>query len=227
MQSVVRAAMLLAAFLAIPIVPFLFLGESFETQVTSWIHQEDALAGQIGAAAVVGILASDIFLPIPASAVITYAGGVMGVWSATMTSWIGLSVGACLGFGLSKWLGKAFARRFADPEDLKKVEVAAERFGPQILLLTRPLPILAESCVLLMGTTRLGWREFLLPVVSANLVISLIYASCGALFEEQKPLMIAAVASGTLPLLLALSIRRRMQRARTTDSDVVSNELND
>lgn len=206
MKSVIRAAVLLSVFLAIPIVPFLMLGEAFETQVTEWVKQQHELQLAI----VAGLLASDIFLPVPSSAVITYAGGVIGFWMATLISWIGLTVGACLGFGLAKSLGKPFARRFAEPEDLDRVERVAERFGPAVLLVTRPLPILAEACVLLMGTTQLSWRRFLVPVVVSNLGLSLVYALCGAGFEDQKTLIVAAVASGTLPLLLALLIRKRL-----------------
>lgn len=206
MRSVIRAAILLSVFLAIPIVPFLILGEGFEQQVTSWMKEQHELQLAI----VAGLLVSDIFLPVPSSAVITYAGGAIGLWSATLTSWAGLTVGACLGFGLAKLLGKSFARRFAEAEDLERVERVADRYGPAVLLLTRPLPILAEACVLLMGTTQLSWRRFLLPVVVSNFGISLVYALCGAGFEDQKTLIVAAVTSGTLPLLLALLIRKRL-----------------
>ena len=210
MRPVINVCLMLAFFLAIPIIPFLLLGESFEQDVQAWLEQEREQTGGVLAAAVVGTLASDIFLPIPSSSVVTYAGGVLGLWPATLWSWLGLTVGSCFGFGLSKLLGKPFARRFAEPADLEKVEAAASRYGPAILLLSRPLPILAEACVLLFGTTTLSWRQFLLPVVAANLGIAFIYAACGAGFEDQKTLLIVTVASGTVPLLIALLIRKRL-----------------
>ncbi|MDA1018022.1 MAG: VTT domain-containing protein, partial [Planctomycetota bacterium] len=159
MRPVLRASLMLSLFLAIPIIPFLVLGESFEQDVQRWLVQEQETASRIQFALVAGILASDIFLPIPASAVITFAGGEMGLWPATFWSWIGMNIGACLGFGLSKWLGKPFARRFAEPEDLERIERVSEKLGAVVLLATRPLPILAEACVLLIGTTSLSWRR--------------------------------------------------------------------
>lgn len=216
MRSVIRAAVLLSVFLAIPIIPFLMLGEAFEQQVTAWVREQHELQ----LALIAGLLVSDIFLPVPSSAVITYAGGVIGFWPATLTSWIGLNVGGCLGFGLAKLLGKPFARRFAEADDLERVERVADRYGPAVLLLTRPLPILAEACVLLMGTTQLSWRRFLVPVVVANLGIAIVYALCGAGFEDQKTLIVVAVTSGTLPLLLALLIRRKLP----TLADDVAND---
>ena len=213
MRSVIRASIVLAIFLAIPIVPFLLLGESFEAEVTAWMKAESATAEQIKFWLIAGVLATDIFLPIPASAVITYAGGVLGFWAATLSAWIGMTVGAFGGFGLAKILGKPFAKRFAEPADLERLEGVAKKFGPVALLITRPLPILAEACVLLMGTTELTWRRFWLPIVTSNLAIAMVYAVCGVGIENQQTLIIATIGSGTVPLLLALAVRRWLLKA--------------
>ena len=224
MRPVINVCLMLGFFLAIPIVPFILLGESFEQDVQAWIQQEQELADGMLSAAVVGVLASDIFLPIPSSSVVTYAGGTLGLWPATLLSWLGLSLGSCFGFGFSRFLGKPFAHRFADAADLQKVEAAASRYGSAILLISRPLPILAEACVLLFGTTTLTWRQFLVPVVVANLGIAVVYAACGAGFEDQKTLLIAAVVSGTLPLLIALMIRKRLPVLSSAASEMSADQ---
>lgn len=214
MRSVIRASIVLGIFLAIPIVPFLILGESFEAEVTQWMKDESVAAAQIKFWLITGVLATDIFLPIPASAVVTYAGGVLGFWAATLASWMGMTVGAFGGFGLAKFLGKPFARRFAEPEDLERIEGVASKYGPLALWITRPLPILAEACVLLMGTTELTWSRFWLPIVSSNLAIAMIYASCGVGIEDQQTLVLVTILSGTVPLLLALAIRKWLWKSR-------------
>lgn len=212
MRPVIRATLMLLLFLAIPIIPFLVMGQSFEQDVQHWLAQEQATTSRIQFALVAGILASDILLPIPASAVITFAGGEMGLWPSTLWSWIGMNVGACLGFGLSKVLGRPFARRFAEPEDLERIERVSDRLGGLVLIATRPLPILAEACVLMIGTTNLSWRRFLPPVLLMNFVLALFYSACGAGIEDRQNLVIVSIASGTIPLLLALWIRRRLSR---------------
>ena len=128
----------------------------------------------------------------------------------SLASWTGLTIGSCLGFGLARYLGHPFARRFADPDDIIRIQNVADRFGWMALLITRPLPILAEACVMLMGTTTLSWRQFLIPIVSGNLVLSFVYAACGAAIEDSSTLLVVAVASGTVPLMLALVIRHRL-----------------
>jgi uncharacterized membrane protein YdjX (TVP38/TMEM64 family) len=219
---VIRASFVLAIFLAIPIVPFLVLGESFEAEVAQWMKDESEIAQQIKFWLISGVLATDIFLPIPASAVITYAGGVLGFWSATLASWIGMTAGAFGGFGLAKLLGKPFAKRFAEPEDLERIESVALKFGPLALLITRPLPILAEACVLLMGTTELTWRRFWLPIVTSNLAIAMIYAVCGVGIKDQQTLVIATIGSGTVPLVLALGIRKWLLKTEKEAGDASS-----
>ena len=224
MRSVVRASAMLAVFLLVPVIPFLFLGESFEQDVKHWIEADADRAEQVEFASVLGILASDIFLPIPSSAVMTYAGGVMSFWAAVLASWTGLTLGASLGFGFSRILGKPFAARFAEPDDLNRIESISKRFGPAVLLATRPLPILAEACVLLMGTTELSWRRFLLPVIAANLAMAVFYVACGAGIENQRLLVLVAVGSGTVPLLLALIIRRKLTARLDAESTLKQTE---
>jgi uncharacterized membrane protein YdjX (TVP38/TMEM64 family) len=217
MRSVIRASAVLAVFLLVPVIPFLILGEAFEQDVRHWVEADADRAEQVEFVSVLGILASDIFLPVPSSAVMTYAGGVMSFWAAVLASWTGLTLGAALGFGFSRILGKPFAARFAEPDDLARIESIGTRFGPAVLLLTRPLPILAEACVLLMGTTQLSWRRFLLPVIAANLAMAVFYVACGAGIENQRLLVLVAIGSGTVPLLLALVIRRKLTTAIKTE----------
>ncbi len=219
MRPVVRASLMLLALLAIPIIPFLILGESFEQQVTAWLADKSEAATHAQGAVVVGLLTSDIFLPIPSSMIITMAGGRIGFGLSSLYSWLGMTTGSVVGFGFAKWCGPAFAKRFAEPEDLERIEHVSQRLGPYVLIVTRPLPILAEACVLMMGTTKLSWRRFLLPVAAMNLVVAMFYASFGVGREDQSDLVLVSIVSGTVPLLLALWIRRRLSN-RIRESSV-------
>ncbi|MEX2287203.1 MAG: VTT domain-containing protein [Planctomycetaceae bacterium] len=211
MRTLFRALLLTAAALLVPVVPFLFLGAPFEQRIEGWFRDAE-LSRSARFALIVAALSTDIFLPVPSSMVSTYGGGVLGTWPATAASWLGMTVGAFLGFALSRAFGPAFAARLAGASDLDRMARLADRFGPLALVLTRALPILAEACVLLMGATRLQWRRFVFPVMASNFVVSLSYAACGEYFQERNSLPIAVVASGTVPLLVALLARRRLSR---------------
>ena len=211
MNKVLRATLWLAVFLAVPIVPFLFLGETFEKQVEGWLVAYDGeapVSDGVRMLFVVGVLATDIFLPIPSSAVSTWAGGVLGIWQATLASWVGMTLGAMLGFTLARTFGARFVKRRAESSDVDQMAALTRRYGPLALVLTRALPILAEACVLLMGASGLSWKRFLLPVAASNLMIALVYAAFGRLSQQHDLLPAAAVLSGTVPLCLALLARR-------------------
>ncbi|RLT02274.1 MAG: DedA family protein [Planctomycetota bacterium] len=206
MKSAIRAALFLTVLFAIPIVPFLWLGESFEEGLLKSLREPSSSGVVISW--VIGLLVADMFLPVPSSAVITYSGGALGVLAGTVVSWIGLSIGALGGFGLARAFGETIARRFSESEDIERMSRFTQRHGATALVLTRALPILAEACVLMLGAGRLSWRQFLLPMLVSNLLLSLTYSACGAYFQGSNSFPIAVVVSGAVPLIAALVIRR-------------------
>ena len=227
MRPLLRASILIGAFLLVPIIPFLFLGESFESQVDAFLRAQAEMSSVTHCLLVIAALAIDIFLPIPSSAISTYAGGVLGTGLATFASWIGLTAGSIVGFGLARLLGRPFAVRLAGADDVERIEQFTQRFGPLALVLTRALPILAESCVLLMGATQLSWRRFMPPVVVCNFVIALTYSACGEYFQKLDALPAAVVASGTIPLLTALAIRKWMPNWVPNPDEAISDSARD
>jgi uncharacterized membrane protein YdjX (TVP38/TMEM64 family) len=196
-----RLLLLIAVVLAVPIVPFLVLGEAFEARIDHWLGE--ALAPGVVAASVIGLLAADIFLPVPSSAVSALAGHVLGFWKGTAASWCGMTLGAAVAFGLARLLGRPLARRLSSEEDLQRMDRLAARFGVLVVVLARPVPVFAEASVLLMGTTRLAWWRFLAAAGLSNLGISAAYAALG----DRASLPIALAASLALPLVAAAVAR--------------------
>ena len=78
-----------------------------------------------------------------------------------------------------------------------------------MLIVTRPLPLLAEAAVLLTGVSGLSWRWFLPCVMLSNLGIALVYSTLGRLAYAQGHLLVALAASIALPIL-ATTIARHV-----------------
>lgn len=212
MKSALRAALLLGAFLLIPTVPFLWLGESFESSLMQSIRKP-ASAPQLSVW-IFGLLTADIFLPVPSSAVITYAGGKLGWGWATVVSMCGLSVGSVAGFALARGFGQPILKRFSDEAVDSRLGQLIQSHGVTALIVTRAFPILAEACVLILGTHRMSWRRFLPSLCVANALLALSYSACGAYFSGGQGFLIAVVVSGAGPLIAALVIRRRFKSGR-------------
>lgn len=196
-----RGLLLIAIVLAVPILPFLAFGESAESQIEGWLDR--SLPPIAAVVLVIGLLATDIVLPVPSSIVSTFAGKMLGFWAGTAASWCGMTLGAVAAFWLVRVFGRPLARRLSSEHELARMDAMADRYGVLILVLARPVPVFAEASVLLMGTMRIGWWRFLVPVGLSNLGIAAIYAVLG----DRVQLPVALVASITAPLIATLLAR--------------------
>jgi len=200
-SSLFRWLLLIAVVLAVPIAPFLVFGDSAETQIATWL--DSSLSPETAAVLVIGLLASDIFLPVPSSLVGTFAGRMLGFAAGTLASWFGMTLGAIVAFWLVRWFGRPLARRFSSEEELNRMDCLADRYGILILVLARPIPVFAEASVLLMGTMRLSWWRFFVAVGLSNFAIAAVYAALG----DRVPLPFALAAAIVLPLAAAALAR--------------------
>lgn len=209
MRELLKPLLLLAAVLAITILPFAVFGAEMESWIETQLHS--TLPPATVALAVVGLLSTDVFLPIPSSVVSTVAGNALGIWGGTAAAWAGMTAGAVVGYALAKLFGRPLAIRLSGAEEQERIDRLSRRFGPLVLVLARPVPVLAEASVLFLGTTRLGWTAFLVPVALSNLGIAAVYAALG----QAVPLPYALAASLALPLLAAAAARWLWPAPRT------------
>jgi len=193
--------LLITAALAVPTLPFLMFGESAESQMTHWLD----LSKSPGTAAtlVIGLLASDIFLPVPSSLVSIFAGKALGFWLGTAASWCGMTIGTSVAYWLVRWLGRPLARRLSSEEELARMDALANRYGVLILILARPVPVLAEASVLVMGTMQIGWWRFFAAVGLSNFGIAAVYALLG----DRVQLPIAMAAAFAVPVVVTIVAR--------------------
>ncbi len=193
---------LVVLVLAVPIVPFVLAGPALEDRVRGWFHGGFSPAATAGM--VVALLAADVLLPVPSSFVSTFAAGVLGFPLATAASWLGMTLGAAIAFVLARFLGRPAALWLSGQEDLDRVDRLSRRYGAMVLVLARPVPVLAEASVLFLATTRLPWRWFLLPIMLSNLGVAAVYSALGT----AVPMPVALAASIALPLAAAAAARR-------------------
>jgi len=210
-----RPWIILACVLTLPLLPLLIFGDSLDAAVHALIERD--LSPWTVAGLVVGVLAVDLVLPVPSTAVSTFGGFMLGLPAGTAASWLGMTLGAILAFGLARACGRPLAVRFSQAEDLRRSEVLAARYGPLVLVLMRGVPLLAEASVLLMGVTELSWRRFFWPVAWSNLGLSLAYAAFGRWALEANALPAALALSLAVPLAVAIVLRWRIGTGETPE----------
>ena len=159
-----RLAAVIGIALLIPIIPFVLIGE---LPGERWLSAADdnALAfGMLGA----GLLASDVFLPVPSSIVGTLLGARLGFWSGLAWCWAGLTLGNLLAYLAGRLLLSGLGTRLADAPTLLAV------------FASRPVPVLAEAAAFTAGAGRTPASGFLLAAGSGNLIYALALAGNGA-----------------------------------------------
>ena len=202
MPRLLKPILLIALALAVPVVPFVAFGPQLEGWLDGIIHR--TVQPTTAALLIVGLLSTDVLLPIPSSALSTLGGDVLGFWAGTIASFVGLMLGAVIGFGLARLVGRPLLHRMTGPDDLERIDRLSEHLGATVLIVTRPLPILAEAAVLFFGATGLSWRRFLVPVTLVNLVIAGAYAALGRWVH----LPLALTLSIALPVTATFLARR-------------------
>lgn len=158
--------------------------------------------------AVIGFLVADVVLPVPSSFVLTTTGYLLGVGSGTAVCFVGMTCASLAGYWLGRYAGSPVARRVVGAPQLDRFVQVWERYGDTVLVAFRAVPVLAEATTILAGISRVRLPRFLLLVSIGNLVVSLVYASIGAMSASQSSFLLASVASVVLPVLIVLLTRR-------------------
>jgi uncharacterized membrane protein YdjX (TVP38/TMEM64 family) len=223
MRGTWRLLLIVVVALLVPVLPFFAFGESLAAAISSWLDPPPPKP--IVALVTVGVLAVDVFLPVPSSVVSTFAGSQLGAVAATAASWLGMMLGAVVAFGLSKAFGRPLAVRLSSDDDIARMDRLGARWGVWLLIITRALPILAEAAVLILGTTTLGWRPFLIAVSASNLGIAVVYSALGEVAGSYGEMPLALAASIALPLLATIAARLLLGKPADEERPPITDSL--
>ena len=198
------------------ILPFLWWGDALEARYL--ILADDVQTHQAWVLLIQGaLLAFDIVLPVPSSLVSTGCGATGGIWWGTLASWIGMTLSCLLGYGLGRLLDRGGVMRLMGADSHRQLERLSRRAGWWIVVLTRPVPVLAEAAVLLAGMGEMPLPRFIAMTAAANLGISLLYGVIGASAGSAVGFGVAFLAAMGLPGLLMLVAHLTHRAVRRPD----------
>ena len=201
-QLKLLAAVALVA-LAVPLVPFLIWGTRLDRLVAAWLDPPPPLP--VLAALEIGVLAADILLPVPSSMVTTLGGAALGILPGTLCGWLGMTLGALAGYWAGRWGGRRL-----DDESLQD----PRGLGATLVVLTRPIPLVAEAAALMAGATRMPLRRFLVAAGLGNLAVAAAWSVAGRLGHSGDVLQWVLVVSLALPVAIAGMLSRAVRPSR-------------
>ncbi len=132
------------------------------------------------AAAVFGLLAADLVLPVPSSIVISTAGMKAGWPLAALAGAGGMLAGNLAGYWLCRLSGRKAFERFVTPAEAGKFDRWLEAYGPAALVISRLVPVMAETLSCLAGLSRMSFPRFLGALLVGTLPFALFFALLGA-----------------------------------------------
>ena len=180
----------------------LFDGDSARRWIQSW--------GALGGVAVMGLLIADLFLPIPATGVMSAAGYIYGTVAGGLLSVTGSFLSGMLAYWLCKTFGRRAAERLAGAEGLAQNEALFRRGGPWLVALSRWLPVFPEVIACLAGLAQMKLRTFTVALLCGTVPMGFAYAAVGALFVNEPAW--AMGLSIALPVALWLLFRPLLKR---------------
>lgn len=204
---------LCAVVLALIILPFVFFGEAIESWTAAFLDGARERRLMVGLV-LSGLLAGDILLPVPSSVVSTACGFFLGFVVGTCASLAGMMVSCAAGYVLGRVFGRPLAARLVGDREIDVLDGLSSRYGLWVVIVTRPVPVLAEAAVLFAGVSRLPWSRFAWISTFSNLGISAVYAFIGAFSAELNSFLLAFGGSIAIPAIaMALMHRHRQGEA--------------
>jgi uncharacterized membrane protein YdjX (TVP38/TMEM64 family) len=166
------------------------LGLSLEPWARAWL----ADAGWPGVAVVVGLLAVDVFIPVPSSVVMVLSGAAFGIWKGALLAFIGSIGGEWLGFELTRRYGSSWFKRFiSDEDERRRLDAILVTHGAAAVVVTRALPVVMETMSIVAGLSRMSRRTFLIASAIGTAPIVIVYAYAGAMSRETGSIVPAIV----------------------------------
>ena len=155
-----------------------------------WMRERSGGVALVG----VGLLLADVVFPVPSSFVMTAHGRLFGPVLGTLLSLAG-SIGLTM---VSYSIGLAGGRwmvRVVPETERAAVERVLSRWGVGLIIVTRPLPLFAESVAVMAGASKMAAWKVLLAGFVGSLPAAAFYAIAGAQAQDavSSTLVIAVV----------------------------------
>lgn len=184
--------------LAVVAGPFLLFGDWFDQFAI------DLMAGQRKQEmflATAGLLAADVFIPVPSSAISVSAGMLLGMPLAFLATLLGLTVGCYTGYAFGFYFRRVHFDRWSEDKEFRNLSAEFSRHGYLVLLGCRSIPLLAEMSVIVAGFHRYPFLKFSLVTLVANVLLAGLYAFLGENALQLSSIYLVIVLLFIVPLI--------------------------
>lgn len=213
-QMRIRWILLTITIITLLLIPFILFGESLENWTNNFLQHSPT---RLIAGIVIGLLLSiDIVMPVPSSVVSTAGGYFLGFIGGTIISAIGMTISCLIGYWLGARFGRTATERFLNQKEISRFKSLQEKYGDWIIIISRSVPLLAETSVIFAGIGGMNMVRFIFMATVSNIGISMVYAAVGAYSKSINSFLLAFAGAIILPgiMIVIFNNKRILKRLK-------------
>jgi uncharacterized membrane protein YdjX (TVP38/TMEM64 family) len=153
--------------------------EQLQIPLLTDLHTLMPAANATAAVAGILLLMADVLIPVPSTLVMLLNGGLFGILPGAFFSLVGSLGAAWIGFSLGR-LGSPWFLRFIPADQMSRANHLLKKWGLIAIIITRPVPLLAETMAVVAGASALPWNQLTLAAFLGSLPTVILYAAVGA-----------------------------------------------
>jgi uncharacterized membrane protein YdjX (TVP38/TMEM64 family) len=196
-----RFILLFIILVAIVLIPFFIWGDA----LMAFFSAEGSIAwlntyGQWAWAIAILLLIADLFLPLPATLIMSALGYIYGPIVGGLISAVGSFISGSLGYWLCRMLGENTAIWVLGQKEFDRGKKMATSIGGWVVALSRWLPVFPEVVACMAGLTRMPARSFYLALACGSFPLGFTYAIIGN-SGTTHPVLAIGLSAGLPPLI--------------------------
>ena len=209
-----RLIFLFIGLVVLVLIPFFIWGDTLMA-FFSWEQSLDWLNGYENWAWAVAILLliADLFLPIPATIIMSALGFIYGPWIGGLISAAGSFASGVLAYWLCRLVGESAAARLLGKKEYERGKTISSKIGGWVVALSRWLPVFPEVVACMAGLIRMPANYFYLALATGSVPLGFTYAIIGH-SGNAHPALALGLSAGLPPVIWFIVnriVKARMQ----------------
>ncbi len=207
-----RLIFLFIALVMMVLIPFFIWGDTLMAFFSlehslEWLNAYGTWAWAIA----IVLLISDLFLPMPATIIMSALGYIYGPLVGGLISAGGSFASGVLAYWLCRMLGERAATRVLGQKDYERGKKISAQVGGWVVALSRWLPVFPEVIACMAGLTRMPLKNFYIALACGSLPLGFTYAIIGNSGIENPALAIGL--SACLPPVIWFAVSRVLRNS--------------
>jgi uncharacterized membrane protein YdjX (TVP38/TMEM64 family) len=172
----------------------------------TWLRQYGGWAWGVA----VLLLMADLFLPLPATLIMSALGYIYGPLIGGLISTAGSFAAGSLGYWLCRLIGESAAMRLLGEKDYERGKKLSGSLGGWIVVVSRWLPVFPEVISCMAGLTRMSPGYFHAALACGSLPLGFVYAYIG--YEGNTYPWLAISLSVMLPPIIWYVVKKVLRK---------------